>query len=196
MIKAIQDRLRRTGALYSQMADTLAEPAARAADLLIAAFRAGRTLYVCGNGGSAADAQHIAGELVGRFLIDRPPLACIALTTDTSVLTAISNDYNFEQVFARQVEGLVKEGDVLWVLSTSGSSANILRAADAARRRGAKVLGMTGSRSGKLAELCDVVLCVPADSSPEIQEGHRVLLHVLCALVEQALFARPPGKEP
>jgi len=195
MIEAIQERLRRTGALYSQMADSLAEPTARAADLLIAALRAGRTLYVCGNGGSAADAQHVAGELVGRFLIDRSPLPCIALTSDSSVLTAISNDYNFEQVFARQVEALVKEGDVLWVLSTSGSSANILRAADAARRRSAKVLGMTGSRPGKLAELCDVVLCVPADSSPEIQEGHRVLLHILCAMVEQAMFARPAGKE-
>jgi D-sedoheptulose 7-phosphate isomerase len=172
------------------MSEQLAEPAARAAEMLIAAFRAGRTVYVCGDGGSAAEAQHIAGELVGRFLFDRPALPCVALTTDTSVLTAVANDYAFEEVFARQVQALVRPGDVLWALSTSGNSPNVLKAADAARRRGAKVLGMAGRTGGRLKELCDVALCVPADSSPLIQEGHQALLHVLCRLVEEALFGR------
>ncbi len=190
MIEPIQAHLRMSADVCAQMADELAEATARAAEMLIEAVRGGHTVYVCGDGGSAAQAQHIAGELVGRFLKERAALPCVALTTDTSVLTAIANDYDFEDVFARQVEGLIKEGDVLWALSTSGDSVNVLKAASLARKRGAKVLGMTGRDGGKLKELCDVVLCVPADSSPPIQEGHLVLLHILCGLLEERAFAK------
>ncbi|MBL7141226.1 MAG: D-sedoheptulose 7-phosphate isomerase [Planctomycetes bacterium] len=188
MIEAIRAHLQMGAGVYTHMADDMAEPIARAAEMLIEALRAGRRVYVCGNGGSAAQAQHIAGELIGRFLKDRGPLPCVALTTDTSVLTAVANDYEFETVFARQVDALVGEGDVLWLLSTSGTSVNVLKAASCANRRGAKLLGMTGRSGGKLKELCDVTLRVPADSSPPVQEGHLALIHILCGLVEQALF--------
>ena len=190
MIEPIQAHLRMSADVCTQMADELAEPTARAAKMLIEAVRGGHTVYVCGDGGSAAQAQHIAGELVGRFLKERAALPCVALTTDTSILTAVANDYDFEDVFARQVEGLVKKGDVLWALSTSGNSVNVLKAVSLARKRGAKVLGMTGRSGGKLKELCDVALCVPADSSPPVQEGHLVLLHILCGLLEQGAFAK------
>ncbi len=189
MIESIRAHFRMGAGLYAQMAEELAETTARAAELLIETVRAGHRIYVCGDGGSAAQAQHIAGELIGRFLKDRGPLPCVALTTDTSVLTAVANDYEFESVFARQVEALAGEGDLLWALSTSGNSANVLKAASAASRRGARLLGMTGRDGGHLKELCDVTLCVPADSSPPIQEGHLALVHILCGLVEQALFA-------
>jgi D-sedoheptulose 7-phosphate isomerase len=187
--QAIPDRIQRSIRMCSDMAETLLEPIARAADVLVAALRAGRTIYVCGNGGSAAQAQHLAGELVGRFLVDRPALPCVALTTDTSVLTAVANDYNFEQVFERQVEALVREGDVLVAISTSGESVNVLKAASLARKRGARTIGLTGAGGGKLVELCDECLAVPAESSPLIQEGHLLVLHILCGRVEQALFA-------
>jgi len=193
MSEAIRASLKATSKLYVDMSEVLAEPAARAAELLIAALKGGGTLYVCGNGGSAAESQHIAGELVGRFLMNRPALPCVALTTDSSILTAVANDYDFSRTFERQVEALVKPGDVLWALSTSGNSPNVLKAAVRARQRGAKVLGMTGRGGGKLAELCDLCLCVPADSSPAIQEGHLTLIHILCRLVEEALFAGPEG---
>jgi len=194
MMESIRAALRASGALVAGMADPLAEPTARAAELLIAALRGGHTVYVCGDGGSAAQAQHIAGEFIGRFLMERSALPCIALTTDTSVLTAVGNDYSFEDVFARQVDGLVRPGDALWCLSTSGNSANVVKAAALARRRGAKVLGMTGRGGGKLRPLCDVALCVPADSSPPIQEGHLALLHILCGLVEKAMSAEGPSQ--
>jgi len=191
MSEAIRASLQATSKLYVAMSEVLAEPAARAAELLIAALKGGGTLYVCGDGGSAAESQHIAGELVGRFLMNRPALPCVALTTDSSILTAVANDYDFSRTFQRQVEALVKPGDVLWALSTSGNSPNVLKAAVLARQRGAKVLGMTGRSGGKLAELCDLCLCVPADSSPAIQEGHLTLIHILCRLVEEAMFAGP-----
>ena len=190
MIEAIQARMRESAAMCERLAAESADAVAGAADLVIAALRAGRTIYVCGDGGSAAQAQHVAGELVGRFLLDRPALPCVALTTDTSVLTAVGNDYSFEQVFERQVEALVREGDVLLALSTSGASTNVLKAASLARKRAARVVGLTGAGGGKLKELCDACVAVPADSSPLVQEAHLVVLHILCGLVEQALFAR------
>jgi D-sedoheptulose 7-phosphate isomerase len=193
MTDAIRATIQAAIDVYAEMLDALVEPTAQAAQVMIDALREGRTIYVCGDGGSAAQAQHIAGELVGRFLVDRPGLPCVALTTDTSILTAVANDYSFEQVFERQVEALVGEGDVLWALSTSGTSANVLRAATLARRRGAKVVGMTGRGGGKLRELSDVCLAVPAEGSPPVQEGHLVLIHILCGLIEQAMFTR--GRE-
>lgn len=153
---------------------------------IITAFRAGHRLYIVGNGGSAADAQHIAGELLGRFKRDRPPLPAVALTTDTSTMTAVANDYDYDRVFARQVEGLITPGDVLWCLSTSGNSPSILAAAKAAREKSATVVGFTGESGGKLLELCDLAFKVPDGSSDRIQEGHLVGYHFLCEQIEAA----------
>jgi D-sedoheptulose 7-phosphate isomerase len=195
VIEAIRRQLMAERDFFADMAASLAEPTAQAAELLIAALRGGGTIYVCGNGGSAADAQHIAGELVGRFLRERQALACVALTTNSSLLTCIGNDYGFDEVFARQVRALARPGDALWAISTSGNSPNILRAAEAARQRGAKVLAMTGRSGGRLKDLADVALCVPADSTPRIQQGHLALLHLLCGLVEDNLADQnPKGK--
>jgi D-sedoheptulose 7-phosphate isomerase len=162
----------------------------RAVGMCSAALRSGGKVLFAGNGGSAADAQHWAGELVSRFYYDRPGLAAIALTTDTSVLTAIGNDYGFDYVFARQIEALGRKGDVFIAISTSGNSANILRAADAARERGLGVIGFTGKTGGHLAEKCDLCLRVPSTETPRIQEGHEVLGHLLCGLIEAELFPR------
>lgn len=158
------------------------------ADKALAALRSGGRIYLCGNGGSAADCQHIAGEFVGRFMKERLPLPCIALTTDTSVLTCLANDYGFDHVFERQVEALVKEGDILIVLSTSGNSPNILLAVDAAKRRGATVFGFSGRDGGKLKAAADLCLVAPAEASARIQELHITAGHVLCHIVEERYF--------
>ncbi len=155
------------------------------AQLLIATFDAGGRVYVCGNGGSAADAQHIAGELAGRFRRERKPLPCVAVSTDTSVLTAVGNDYSFEDIFSRQVEALAAPGDVLWALSTSGDSPNVLKAADAAHQSGAKVIAMTGSGGGKLAEAADVCFRAPADRTDLIQLLHQLAYHIICELIDE-----------
>jgi len=160
----------------------------RAVEACLAALRAGRKLLFAGNGGSAADAQHWAAELVSRFQKERPGLAAIALTTDSSILSAIGNDYGFERVFARQVEALGAEGDVLVLISTSGRSANILRAAEVARARSLQVIGFTGREGGPLRAACDICLRVPSDDTPRIQEGHAFLGHTLCALIEQGMY--------
>ena len=160
----------------------------RAVEACLAALRAGNKLLFAGNGGSAADAQHWAAELVSRFQKERPGLAAIALTTDSSILSAIGNDYGFERVFARQVEALGMPGDVLALISTSGRSANVLRAAEVARARSLQVIGFTGREGGELRAACDICLRVPADDTPRIQEGHGFLGHTLCALVEQGMY--------
>ncbi|MGE0479833.1 MAG: SIS domain-containing protein [Phycisphaerae bacterium] len=158
----------------------------RIADTLVSAIAAGRRIYVFGNGGSAADAQHIAGELLGRFRRDRRALPVVALTTDTSTLTAVANDFSFERVFARQVEALIERHDVVWALSTSGDSPNVLAAVHAARERGAIAIGFTGASGGKLARLCDHVLCAPHRDSDRIQEAHLLAYHYVCERVEAA----------
>lgn len=165
---------------------------ARAAELCVVALRGGRKLMLCGNGGSAADAQHWAGELVSRFMYDRPGLAAVALTTDSSILTAIGNDYGYERSFSRQVEALGQAGDVLFGLSTSGRSPNILLAMRAARERGIATVGFTGNGPGaaELGAVCDVLVQVPSGSTPSIQEGHEVLGHAICALIEATIFPR------
>jgi D-sedoheptulose 7-phosphate isomerase len=154
-------------------------------------YRNGSKLIVAGNGGSAADAQHIAGELVSRFYFNRPALPAIALTTDTSILTAIGNDYGYEDVFARQVEALGVAGDIFLGISTSGNSPNIVHAAKAAKKKGLKVFAFTGLSGGTLASLCDICIKVPSSSTPRIQETHIVLGHLLCAHIERALFKNP-----
>jgi D-sedoheptulose 7-phosphate isomerase len=160
------------------------------------ALRAGCKLLIAGNGGSAADSQHIAGEFLSRFAFDRQPLPAIALTTDTSVLTAVGNDYGFEQVFERQLRGLGRKGDVFLALSTSGRSPNVLAALRAARELGMTTVGFTGSRDKTMRALCDICLVAPSDDTPLIQQIHIVAAHAICGLVERALFnsggAAPP----
>jgi D-sedoheptulose 7-phosphate isomerase len=161
--------------------------------MVTAALRAERKLLLCGNGGSAADAQHWAGELVSRFMYDRPGLAAVALTTDSSIMTAIGNDYGYERLFARQVEALGQKGDVLFGISTSGRSPNILAAFKAARARGVATVGFTGTGAGAadMAPLADLMIQVPSSVTPRIQEGHEVLGHAICAMVERAMFPPP-----
>jgi D-sedoheptulose 7-phosphate isomerase len=191
-----------TGTIRAEFQDAVANMQAMASDPSIeatmldalavceAALRAGRKILFAGNGGSAADAQHWAGELVSRFYYDRPGLPAIALTTDTSILTAIGNDYGYEHTFSRQVQALGQAGDVLVALSTSGRSPNILRAVDVAKEQGLKVIGFTGRKGGDLVERCDVCFRVPADLTPRIQEGHEFLGHLLCSLIESRMFPR------
>lgn len=159
-----------------------------AAGACVECLQGGGKILLAGNGGSAADAQHVAGEFVSRFAFDRPGLPAIALTTDTSILTAIGNDYGFERLFARQVQAHGNQGDVFVGYSTSGKSPNILRAFEEARARGLVCIGLTGNRGGPMRALCDYLLEVPSDNTPKIQEGHLVLGHILCGLVEQAIF--------
>ncbi len=155
------------------------------ADKLIACFNSGGRLYLVGNGGSAADAQHIAAELVGRFKVKRKALPAIALTTDTSSLTAISNDWEYEYVFARQVEALVTQGDVLWALSVSGTSPNVIRAVETAKKIGASIIGFTGNRGNKLAAASDLVFRADHNDSDRVQEAHLLAYHLICDKVEK-----------
>ena len=159
----------------------------RMADVLIESLQAGGKVLLFGNGGSAADAQHIAGELLGRFGRERAALAAVALSTDTSTITAIGNDYGFDRIFARQVEALIRPHDAAWALSTSGNSANVVLALEAARNRGAKTLAFSGGDGGRLAQVAELCLVVPGKESCRIQEAHQLAYHILCDLVESAL---------
>lgn len=175
------------------MAEMLAQPALlaaveAAAMACVASLKAGGKVLLAGNGGSAADAQHIAGELVSRFAFDRPGLPAVALTTDSSILTAIGNDYGYEKLFARQVQAQGKPGDVLIAYSTSGKSPNVLLAFETARAAGITTIGLTGNRGGPMSALCDHLLEVPAADTPKIQEGHLVLGHILCGIIENEIF--------
>ena len=165
-------------------------------DRVAAALGGGHKLLLAGNGGSAADAQHLAGELLSRLNYDRAPTAAIALTTDSSVLTAIGNDYGYERVFERQVRGLGRKGDVLLAISTSGRSPNILRAIAAARDLGLVTVGLTGRIGGEMAALCDLCLHAPSDSTPLVQQIHITAGHVICGLVEERLFPRAAASKP
>jgi len=166
----------------------------RAAQLAADAFRSGGRLLAFGNGGSAADAQHLAAELAGRYLRERPGLPAIALTANTSDLTAIGNDYGFDRVFARLVEAHGREGDVAVAISTSGNSPNVLAGVEEARRRGLSVVGLAGRGGGKLAAAVDVPIVVPSDATPRIQESHIMVVHVLCELVDDALLSEGGGE--
>ena len=163
---------------------------AELAERCCAALRANNKIMLAGNGGSAADAQHLAGELVGRFYYDRPALPAIALTTDSSILTAIANDYDYEYVFARQIEALGSAGDVLIALSTSGRSKNIIRALETAAQKGITTVGMTGASGGEMKQLCSFCIQIPATETPRVQEGHEIVGHILCGLIEHHLFPR------
>ncbi|MCX5797173.1 MAG: SIS domain-containing protein [Elusimicrobia bacterium] len=165
---------------------------AAAAGLLLAAYRKGRKVLIFGNGGSAADAQHFAAELVGRFARERRALPALALTVNTSDLTAIGNDYGYDQVFARQVEAHARPGDVAVAITTSGNSANVLKAAAAARRRKLAVIGLTGAGGGRLKDLCDVCVRAPSTDTARVQEVHAVVIHAWCAAIETGLFPKSP----
>jgi D-sedoheptulose 7-phosphate isomerase len=174
--------------------ETLLDVARKIAAAIIAALRSGNKLLIIGNGGSAADAQHIAAEIVGRYKRDRPGYAALALTTDTSALTSIANDYGFEQVFARQVEGLGKRGDVLLALSTSGKSPNILAALRLAREHGLVTIGFTGTKGENLRALCDHLLVSPTDDTPIIQQIYLAVAHGICDEIEQIMMGETPAK--
>lgn len=156
-----------------------------AANTIVKSIKNGGTLYLCGNGGSAADAQHIAGEFIGRFLVNRKALPAVAFSTDTSVLTCVANDYSYEDVFARQVEGLMKKQDCLWAFSTSGSSGNVVKAAKLAKKIGAKIIAFTGKKNSPLEKLSDVCLCAEAEKTYAVQEIHQIAYHIICGLVEK-----------
>jgi len=160
--------------IISEIADTITE-----------SLKQDGWVYLCGNGGSAADAQHIAGELVGRFKRERKGLPAIALSTDTSVITAIANDYSYEDVFVRQVEAMVKKNDIFWAISTSGNSANVVAAAELAKAKGAKIVSFTGRANSKLEKIADICFCADADTSAHSQEMHQLAYHIICDLVEQ-----------
>jgi D-sedoheptulose 7-phosphate isomerase len=157
-------------------------------NLISQAFERGNKLLLFGNGGSAADAQHIAAEFVNRYIIDRPPLPAIALTTDTSILTSVSNDLAFQEVFAKQVKALGKDGDVAIGLSTSGNSSNVIKAFEVAREMGIKTVALVGNDGGMLARIADIAMIVPSSSTPRIQETHILVAHILCEMVEHQLF--------
>ena len=191
--------LREAGESLRRIESRCARAVAAAAEAAISSLGSGGTVYFCGNGGSAADAQHLAAELSGRYFIDRPPLAAVALTTNSSALSAIGNDFGFDQVFSRQLQGLGTPGDVLVAISTSGRSANVLRAIEVAHQLGMTVIGMTGEKGVRFAAQCDHALVTPSASTPRIQEGHIAMGHALCELVERALFparAKGNGKRP
>lgn len=160
------------------------ETIAAIARMITRALKQNGRVYICGNGGSAADAQHIASELVGRFERERKPLPAVAMTTDTSIITSLSNDYGYENVFAKQVDALVKKGDVLWAISTSGTSANVIAAAKLAKKKGAKVLAFTGSSGSKLERMADICFCANSKSTARSQEIHQLGFHIICGLVE------------
>lgn len=178
----LQESIQVKHALLSQ-ADLIQQIANR----LIEALRGGHKILVCGNGGSAADAQHMVAELMGRFALERQPFPAIALTTNTSTLTALANDYGYEIVFSRQVEALAEFGDVLIGISTSGNSLNVIRAIEAAKTKGAFTIGLTGQDGGKLKDVAHLCLCIPSHSTPRIQEAHITVIHIICELVEKAL---------
>jgi D-sedoheptulose 7-phosphate isomerase len=180
------DNLAEHAALMSRLHGLEAD-VARAGALIAERLAAGGKLMVCGNGGSAADSQHIASELTGRFIQDRRPLAAIALSTDSSALTAMANDYSFDEVFARQLLALGRPGDVLLAISTSGHSANVRRAAEAARENGISVIGLLGRDGGALKAQADIALVVPSEVTARIQEAHILIGHTLCGLIEQHL---------
>lgn len=177
--------------VFGSMLDQVEKVAVRIA----ACLQAGGKVLLCGNGGSAADAQHIAGEFVNRFLKERRPYAAVALSTDTSTMTAIGNDYDFSRVFEKQVQAIGRPGDLLWAITTSGNSANVMHAVEAAHGGGMEVIGMTGGTGGKLAAASDYLLCIRAsESTPRIQEGHQLLFHLVCERLEEIMVEHDQAK--
>jgi len=195
--RAARAALRETAKTLVLLEKQTAPAVAAAAELILGCFENGGTVFFCGNGGSAADAQHLAAEFSGRYLVDRPGLPAVALTTNSSAVTAIGNDYGYDQVFSRQLEGLAGPGDVLVAITTSGRSESIRRAVKAAHQLKMAVIGMTGAKGGEFAALCDVALITPSAVTPNIQEGHIAMGHAFCLLVERSMFPDgAPGRGP
>ncbi|HUS92859.1 MAG TPA: D-sedoheptulose 7-phosphate isomerase [Phycisphaerae bacterium] len=192
MIDEIKQRFEHSVRVTAATGERLAGAIERAVEMVVECLRGGGGVYVFGNGGSAADAQHIAGELVGRFLSERRALKAQALTTDTSILTSLGNDYGFEGVFVRQLEAAAGPGDVAIGLSTSGNSPNVVAALARAREMGLRTLALTGAGGGRCAALADVLLDVPETLTPRVQEAHAVIYHVLCEMVERAFVEDRP----
>lgn len=190
--KLVAARFGESARVIAALADQ-AGAVARAALMVEASLRGGGRLFTCGNGGSAADAQHIAAELSGKFYKVRPGLAAVALTVNTSALTAIGNDFGYAEVFSRQLEGIARAGDVLLAITTSGGSENVLRAVERARVEGMQVIGFTGAKGTAFAALCDAAVVVPSEDTARIQEGHIAAGHLLCELVERMLFGDEPA---
>ncbi len=188
MKRDIESSLNESINLRKELLSDSVETIIQIANIAIDAFKAGHSLYLMGNGGSAADAQHIAGELVGRFKKDRKPLPALALTTDTSVITAIANDYGYDQCFERQIDALSKEGDVVFGFSTSGNSVSILNALILAEKKKAKTIAFTGKGGGRLKDHADICLEIPSSDTARIQECHITIGHILCSIIENELF--------
>lgn len=188
MLHEITTHLEARLALFELVRRDMPPLVAAMATQMAEAFRRGNKLLVMGNGGSAADAQHLAAEIVGRFKMERRALPAISLSTDTSILTAVGNDYGFDSVFLRQVEALALAGDLVLGISTSGSSPNVRSALELARERGCRTMGLLGNDGGSIRELCDLALVVPSSDTPAIQEVHITIIHIVCGLVEKELF--------
>lgn len=190
MSDLIFNHFKESADLIIKSADLLAAPIAEASELMIQAIARGNKILVCGNGGSTADAQHFAAELMGRFEKERNPLAAVSLTTDTSLLTAVANDYGYERAFARQVQGLGRSGDILFALSTSGNSTSILLAVEAAKALDMRVIALTGRGGGELSKMMGTAgchICIPHDRTARVQEVHGLIIHCLCAAIDQSL---------
>ena len=184
-INIINNRFNETLEVLTKIKETQTELINEVAKILTESFKSGNKLLICGNGGSAADAQHIAAEFIGKFYkIDRPALPAIALNTNTSIITALANDFGYEMTFSRQVEGLGQNGDVFITISTSGNSINAIEAAKIAKEKGMKVISFTGEGGGKLAEVSDITIKVPSNNTPIIQNAHISILHIICEIVE------------
>lgn len=188
MIVEIKSQLQANRAVMELIERDLAPKIAEMSVALVDTFRHGGKLLVMGNGGSAADSQHFAAEIVSRFRMERPGLPAIALSTDTSILTAIGNDYGFDVVFRRQVEALALPCDTVVGISTSGNSANVKRGLELAREKGCRTIALLGRDGGSISSICDLALIVPSDDTPRIQEGHIAIIHIVCDLVEKAMF--------
>lgn len=190
MRQQIVEHMRQSADVLSKMMadERLVAAVHGVAEACVTALRSGNKLLFMGNGGSAADSQHLAGEMVSRFAFDRPALPAFALTVDSSVMTAIGNDYGYEHLFARQVQGVARKGDVLFGFSTSGTSPNIINALEAAKKLGVVTVGMTGNRKARITQIVDHCVEIPSPSTPKIQEGHIIVGHIICGLIEEAMF--------
>jgi D-sedoheptulose 7-phosphate isomerase len=184
--KAIQDNIQVATELRNKTAGTIEQ----AASMIVRALENGKKLLICGNGGSAADSQHFAAEIVGRFYMNRKALPAVSLTTDTSIITAVANDFGYEEVFARQVEALGNEGDIFIGISTSGNSANVLRAMKKAAENHLSTIALVGQYGGKLSKVAQCSISIPSDDTPRIQEGHALVIHILCQITEDYLFKK------
>jgi D-sedoheptulose 7-phosphate isomerase len=190
MINKIEEQISDSLKVKQEMLNSpgVLEGIERAVNELTKAFKNGKKLLIAGNGGSAADAQHLAAEFINKFSFDREALPAIALTTDTSVITSIGNDSSFNNIFSRQVSALGEEGDIFFAISTSGNSSNLLTAIEIAKRRNLLTIGLTGESGGRMASLCDICIKIPASQTPRIQEAHLLIEHIICSIVEQNIF--------